>query len=326
MNQPKLFKYLLLGLPLGLFFIGAGSMIWHFRHPEATDKKAKNETKSKPVARVDLEFNLKRLSQELASRPSSDVVKTRQTASFIEGSLGINNIGFPVVTRVNFSCQGRDVSNLSVEVKGSRSPEEIVLVVAHYDSAPCASGAIANGSGVAATLSLANLFLRTTNQKTVQFHFLANGLGPAPSGAEILAKKFRALGSNLVAVLVLDQLGGYGSAAVLMKPAASEPSPASPAAKPTGLIDVVWQGREPQKPLLEQLLTKFNENSNLLTSSGVLQNFSSPTAQAFANEGWPTLLVSSGIPALDDISQIDAAAFTETVRGLGRTLQSLANE
>ena len=323
MNQPKLFKYLLLGLPLGLLFLGAGSMIWHFKYPKETSKKPKNEAKSKPVARADLEFNLKRLSQELAARPSSDVQKTKQTASFIEGSLGINNIGFPIVTRVNFPFQGRELSNLSVEVKGSRSPEEIVLVVSHYDSAPSASGANANGSGVAANLSLANLFLRTTNQKTVQFHFLANGLGPAPTGAEVLAKKFRALGSNVVATLVLNELGGYGSAAALMKPAENQ---ASTIPAGNDLIDVVWRGLEQQKPLVEHLLGKFNENSNVLSRSETLPALNSPTAQAFVSEGWPTVLISSGIPAMDDITQIDSSVFTETVRGLGRTLQAIANE
>jgi hypothetical protein len=329
MNQPKLIKYLVLGLPLGLFFLGGASMIWHFKHPQDNAKKPKNEAKSKPVEQADLEFNVKRLAMELASRPSMDALKTRQTASFIEGSLGINNIGYPVVTRVNFPYAGREISNLSVEVKGSRSPEEIILVVAHYDSAPSAAGANANGSGVAANLSLANLFLRTQNERTIQFHFLANGLGPAPSGAEVLAKKFKALGSNILVTLVLDQLGKYNTTAQ-----SQQPWPGSPVELPNTGNFVAWVGPVSSKSLAEKFAQSFTGNSTLTGLSLTVPDLGSATSQAFAQQGLPVLRVTdtgglrkaATFAEADAVEELDFATFSEAVRGIGRTLQSFANE
>ncbi len=329
MNQPKLIKYLVLGLPLGLFFLGGASMIWHFKHPDASVKKPKNEATSKPVAQTDLEFNVKRLATELASRPSNDPLKTRQTAAFIEGTLGINNIGFPIVTRVNFPYGGREVSNLSVEVKGYRSPEEIILVVAHYDSAPSAAGANANGSGVAANLSLANLFLRTQNERTLQFHFLANGLGPAPTGAEVLAKKLQALGSNVLVTLVLDQLGKYNAT-----PQSQQPWPGSPVALPNTGNFLAWVGPAANKSLAEKFAQSFTGNSTLSGVALSVADMGSPTALAFAQVGLPVVRVTdtgdlrkaTTFAEADAVGELDFASFSEAVRGLGRTLQGFANE
>ena len=64
--------------------------------------------------------------------------------------------------------EGR-TSNLIADVPGSKFPEEVVIVGAHYDTAPDVSGAIDNASGVALILELARHFAARGSARTLRF-------------------------------------------------------------------------------------------------------------------------------------------------------------
>ena len=329
MQQPRLIKFLVLGLPIGLFVIGAGSMVWHFKHPLAGTKPPLNPPGSRQVAQVDLEFYVKRLAnpQEVGPRPAADAAKTRIAVSFLQGTLGFNNIGFPKVEREPLSASNDDLVNLWVEVPGSAEPPETILIAAHYDSAPDSPGANANGTGVAANLALANLFLRTQHRCTLRFAFLANALGAAPNGPETMTQALQKRGGKITAVLCLSELGAFHDG-----PNSQQPWPGAEPALPTTGNFLAFIGQKSSAPLLIQAREWFAANSSLGSQSAVVEDFRSPLAQGLFQMGTPTVLITDTGPlrnaatgtAADTTGPLDFKRFTQAVQGLGVVLEKLA--
>ena len=97
--------------------------------------------------------------------------KFLQAADFIETSLIEANYK---VRRQEFLAEGKKCYNLEAELTGSKLPDKIIVVGAHYDSVYGSKGANDNGTGVAATLALARRFAGKPNACTMRFVFFAN--------------------------------------------------------------------------------------------------------------------------------------------------------
>jgi Zn-dependent M28 family amino/carboxypeptidase len=100
---------------------------------------------------------------------------------------------------------------------GQESPNEIVLVGAHYDSARGTPGANDNGSGLAALFEIARQLRGKPFPRTIRFVAFANEEPPyfqrdGKMGSWVYAKACRARGDNLKAVLSLETLGYYSDA------------------------------------------------------------------------------------------------------------------
>lgn len=329
MNQPRLIKCLVLGLPIGLFLTGACSLIWHFRHPQSTEKVPENQQKSKPVSSEDLEFYVTRLANDVGARPATDQSKSKQAASFIEGTLGTNNIGYTKVQRENFTVNGMELSNISVEVTGSAEAPEIILVAAHYDSLANSPGANLNATGVAANLSLANLFLRTAPYRTIRFLFIANGLGHSDNGAEKLGASLQSKQAPVVAAFHLDGIGNFST-----QPNSQRPLFGSPIVFPTTGNFLAFLGNEPARTLLFECKTTFTANSTMTAESAIMADSGSQIQQTFARAGFPSIRItdtgasrSRPITApLDTPDGVNFPQFSEAVRALGRMLVSMTAE
>ena len=112
--------------------------------------------------------------------------------------------------------QTRTCHNLEVEIPGSRRRKEIVIIGAHYDSAPGTPGANDNGSGTAAALELARLFAGRRTDRTLRFVLFTNEEPPyfqTPAmGSLVHAKRCEARGEKVVAMLSLETIGYYSDA------------------------------------------------------------------------------------------------------------------
>lgn len=106
------------------------------------------------------------------------------------------------------------VRNLEVSVSGEGS--EVVVVGAHYDTAPGTPGADDNASGVAAALELARSFRGRRTGRTVRFVFFVNEEPPyfqtEDMGSLVYARRCRERGERVVAMLSLEMLGYYSEA------------------------------------------------------------------------------------------------------------------
>jgi Peptidase family M28 len=124
--------------------------------------------------------------------------------------------GLPV-SEERFEVGGQPVANLFVEQTGSARPEEILVVGAHYDTAPGTPGANDNGTGVALLLEMARVLKDETFQRTIRYVAFVNEEPPhyftERMGSRVHARGARARGENIVAMISLETLGYYSSGA-----------------------------------------------------------------------------------------------------------------
>lgn len=132
------------------------------------------------------------------------------------------------VRREEFFAHDVPVSNLIAERKGSESPEEVIVVGAHYDSRcgmrfthgrrpdpafPGTPGANDNGSGIAATLALARVFASRTPRRTLRFVAFVNEEPPffktPEMGSWVHAQGCRQRGERIVGMFTPETLGYY---------------------------------------------------------------------------------------------------------------------
>eukprot|EP00002_Diphylleia_rotans_P013500 TRINITY_DN263_c0_g1_i1.p1 TRINITY_DN263_c0_g1~~TRINITY_DN263_c0_g1_i1.p1 ORF type:complete len:435 (+),score=83.20 TRINITY_DN263_c0_g1_i1:50-1354(+) len=86
------------------------------------------------------------------------------------------SFGYSDVQYQNFTVSGTPTSNVIAVKRGSRYPDEIVVIGAHFDStsentAKSAPGAEDNGSGTSAVLAIAKAFASSNSERTI--HFIA---------------------------------------------------------------------------------------------------------------------------------------------------------
>jgi hypothetical protein len=121
------------------------------------------------------------------------------------------------VSEERFEVEGQAVANLFVEQKGSGEPETILVVGAHYDSAPGTPGANDNGTGVALLLEMARILKDEKFQRTIRYVAFVNEEPPyyftERMGSRVHARGARSRGENIVAMISLETLGYYASAA-----------------------------------------------------------------------------------------------------------------
>ncbi len=124
-----------------------------------------------------------------------------------------NGAGYEAVDRHDFDVDGVTFTNLIAEVPGAGRKDEIVLVGAHYDTAPGTPGANDNASGVAVLLALAQRFAHEKPARTLRFVAFANEEPPFfdtnDMGSRRYAQHVKNRKEHIVAMLSLETLGCY---------------------------------------------------------------------------------------------------------------------
>lgn len=134
----------------------------------------------------------------------------RRAADYIRGELAA--AGYEPVGQ-SYDVHRIRVENIDATLPGTTTPDEIVVVGAHYDTVPECPGANDNGSGVAAMLELARRFAGAARDRTVRFVAFVNEEPPffqTPlMGSVVYANAARARGDRIVAMLSLETIGYY---------------------------------------------------------------------------------------------------------------------
>lgn len=127
-------------------------------------------------------------------------------------TLTLQGLGY-TVQRQEFTAYTTAVANLAVERRGTRQPEEIVVLGAHYDTVLQSPGANDNGSGVAALLELARLLRGKQPGRTIRLVAFANEEPPfyftKEMGSYRYAARCKTRGETIVAMLSLETMGCY---------------------------------------------------------------------------------------------------------------------
>jgi Zn-dependent M28 family amino/carboxypeptidase len=238
------------------------------------------------------------------------------------------------VKRQPYDAEGQEAENIWVELPGSRSPEDIVVIGAHYDSVKGSPGADDNASGVAALLALARRFAKGKSARTLRFVAFTNEEPPffqgRSMGSRIYARHCRAQNERIVLMLSLEMLGYY-----------SDQSGSQRYPFPFGLFYpstanfIAFVGNMENSKWVEQLLTEFRRQPDFPSEGGALWEWIPGVAWSdhwsFWREGYPAVMVTDTAhnrypfyhTASDRPDKIGYDGFARVVSGLYRVVGSL---
>jgi len=198
-----------------------------------------------------------------------------------------------------YEVEGRICENVEAEVRGSRRPDDIIVIGAHYDSVQGSPGANDNASGVAAMLALARAFVKAPQARTLRFVAFTNEEPPLfqteHMGSRVYAKRSRERGEKIVLMLSLETIGFYsdepGSQHLLFPLNLIYPS--------TGNF-IAFVGNVETGFLVQQLVGSFRQQAQFPSEGGALWDVIPGVGWsdhwAFWKEGFPGVMVTDTAP------------------------------
>jgi len=280
-----------------------------------------------------LRRDLARLAGVIGERNVQHPENYASAALFIEKSLG--EMGYDV-ERQEYRAGRHHCVNLSAAVLGNEKADQIVVVGAHYDSLSGTPGANDNGTGVVATLALAQMFAKQKPQRTLRLVFFANEESPyfqtSQMGSLVYAKACRAKNENIVAMLSLETIGYYSDA----KNSQQYPSSLRAAYPSTGNF-IGFVGNTESKELVTRCIGSFRTHAKFPSEGGALPGNIDGVGWsdhwAFWQANYPAIMVTDTAPfryphyhkASDTVDQVDYESMARVVTGLEAVVANLLN-
>jgi len=283
-----------------------------------------------------LETALRRHIAAIASREHNmeHPIALEAAAKEIERVLAA--LRYPVSAQ-RFSTPLGEARNIEVEIAGGALAREIVLVGAHYDSVSGSPGANDNGSGVAALLELARLMRDAKPARTLRLVWFVNEEPPYYKGEDMgsrrYARRSRARGENIVAMLSVETVGYY-----------SEREGSQRYPFPLGFFYpargdfLAFVSNLGSRALMHEAIGAFRKRAEF-PSEGVAAPAFIPGVDwsdhaSFWEQGYPALMLTDTAPyrypwyhsAQDTPDKVDYARLARVVRGLRGMLAELAAE
>ena len=259
-----------------------------------------------------------------------------KAARYIEATLA--SLGY-AVGRQEFSTDGKAVRNIDVTIEPAKAnaDPEVIVIGAHYDSAPGSPGANDNASGVAAIIELARLLrdLDGSAGKRIRLALFVNEEPPyfrtEAMGSLNYARALAQRRERVVAMYSLETIGFYSS----------EPgSQVYPT--PFGLIFpdrgdfIAFVGMMGSRALVRETMRSFRAHTAFPTIGGVAPGFVPGIAWsdhwAFAEHGFPAVMVTDTAPfryphyhrSSDTPDKVDAESVARVVKGIERVIRDFA--
>jgi hypothetical protein len=259
-----------------------------------------------------------------------------KVARYIEATLA--SLGY-AVGRQEFLADGKLVRNIDVTVEpaSEKSDPQVIVVGAHYDSAPGSPGANDNASGAAAVIELARLLrdLDATSDKRIRFALFVNEEPPyfrtEAMGSLNYARALARRNERVMAMYSLETIGFYSS----------EPgSQVYPA--PFGLMFpdrgdfVAFVGLLGSRALVQETVRSFRAHTSFPTIGGVAPGFVPGIVWsdhwAFAEHGFQAVMITDTAPfryphyhrPSDTPDKVDAEKVARVVKGIERVIRDLA--
>jgi len=281
-----------------------------------------------------LERDVRTLALEIGERNVGRPSGLARAAAHVEEALGRSAL--PVGVQA-YSVGGTPCKNFEVELRGRELPDEIVVVGAHYDSAPGTPGADDNASGTAALIQLAwrLRLLAAPHRRTLRLVAFVNEEPPwfqtPDMGSWRYAKRSRERGEKIVAMLSLETIGYF-----------SEQDGSQKYPPPLGFFypsrgDFIgFVGNPGSKELVRSAIGAFRDHARFPSEGaavpGVLPGVGWSDHWAFWQEGYPAIMVTDTAPfrnphyhaATDTPDHMDFERMTRVVLGLEHVIAALA--
>ena len=167
----------------------------------------------------DLRAHVAKLAGQIGERNIKNAKALSRAANYISDQW--SNMGYEVCSQV-YSAQGIKCRNLEITHQGTKHPDNIILIGAHYDTSNGCPDTNENGSGIAALLEVSRLIHRLETDYTVRFVAFTNQeppfYGTEEMGSWVYAHHARQRGDNIRTAIILETLGFYTNAPASQMP------------------------------------------------------------------------------------------------------------
>jgi hypothetical protein len=243
------------------------------------------------------------------------------------------------VHRQDFTVDGKTVRNIDVIIEprtGAPAPE-VLVVGAHYDSAPTSPGANDNATGAGAVIELARLLgdLRATTKRRIRLALFVNEEPPyfqtPDMGSLRYAQALAAQNERVVAMYSLETLGYYSD-----KPGSQQyPGPFG-MMFPDRADFIAFVGMLGSRPLVRETVRSFRSHTAFPTIGGVapasLEGIGWSDHWAFAEQGFPAVMITDTAlfrypyyhQPTDTPDKVDVEKLARVVKGIERVIRDAA--
>lgn len=298
--------------------------IWKVKYKRAAPKQELSE---------ELSIHVVHLAETIGERNLGKYKNLCKAADYVKGQL--RGFGYET-SEQKFVVRGLDCFNVIAELKGSKRPNEILIIGAHYDSVTGTPGANDNGSGVAAMLALAKMFSKSKLDRTIRFIGFTNEeppyfQNPGEMGSSVYAKKCRAADENITGILSLETMGYFSNAENSQK----YPAPLNLMYPSTGNF-IGFVANLESRELLDRVVKSFREQAKIPSESaclpGAVEGVGWSDHWSFWQEGYVGIMVTDTAPfryphyhlKTDTPDKIDFDSLAKVVKGLEHTVKDLA--
>ncbi|PIS46487.1 MAG: aminopeptidase [Elusimicrobia bacterium CG08_land_8_20_14_0_20_51_18] len=184
--------------------------------PAAPKNKKAKETQppAAPPARSEiLKKHVIELSDHIGERNTFKYENLKKAADYLRREFISYGYAPEIQTFKSNKDDEKEYENLIAEKKGTDNPEEIIIFLAHYDTAENAPGADDNASAVAVLLEMARKAFPGYHGKTIRFAAAANEEPPffktSDMGSYRYAKLCRERGEKIIAMVCIESVGFF---------------------------------------------------------------------------------------------------------------------
>jgi len=284
--------------------------------------------------RSELSNVVRKLSITFGVRNYLQTNALNSTANYIERSLSASGLS---VKRQKYNIRKHEFYNIIGEKKGATRPDEILVIGAHYDTVlGCITpGANDNASGVAALLSLADIFSNQNFDCTVRFVGFVNEEPPffhtEEMGSLVYAKSCKNLKEKIIGMLSLETIGYYTNE----KNSQKYPKPFNLFYPSEGNF-ITFVGNISSRSLVKKTVYSFRKNAKFPSEGVALPAFYSGIGWSdhwsFWQAGYKAIMVTDTAPyryyyyhsSEDTIDKIDFDKMARVVAGLKNVIAELA--
>jgi Zn-dependent M28 family amino/carboxypeptidase len=280
---------------------------------------------------------LKRHIETIAAREHNvaHYDELEKVAVYLEGVL--SSLGY-AIGRQEYVVDGKAVRNLDAVIEAqSATDPEVIVVGAHYDSAPDTPGANDNASGTASVLELARLLadLKGKTNKRIRLVLFVNEEPPyfwtGHMGSVHYARMLAERKERVTAMFSLETLGYYSD-----EPGSQQYPPPFGLMFPNRGNFVSFVGLTNSRPLVQRSIASFRSHTSFPTVGGVapwlIPGIGWSDHSSFSQYGFQAVMITDTATfryphyhePTDTPDKVDTEKLARVVKGMERVVRDLA--
>lgn len=291
-------------------------------------------TSEEQEIKTHLHTHLDILARQIGERNMQNSAKLNAARDYITHAL---RKGGYVVSLQTYTVNGVEVSNIEAERKGSKNPEEILVIGAHYDAAAGSPAANDNGSGTVALLELARLLAEKNFAHTVRFVAFVNEEPPyfqtSDMGSLVYAKRCKERNEHITGMISLETIGYFSN----RKSSQHYPFPLNYFYPDTANF-IGFIGNSFSSPLVRKTIASFRHHTAFPSEgAGVPAFFIGVGASdhwSFWKQGYPAIMITDTAfyrypyyhTRHDTVDKINETSLARIVKGMSQVIEDLAKE